>query len=601
MIEGTEKMGAIDLAKRHHNAGRFPEAEGIYLEVLRGEPDHPVALHLLGVIAYQAGDYDHAVELITKSLAIKPDDAMAHYNLGNALRELGRLDEAVAKFLEAIAVKPDLAEAHNNLGNTLEELGRLDDAVSSYQMAIAIKSDYAEAHFNLGNTFQELGQFDTAVASYEKAISFKPDFAEAHNNLGSAIFSIERQRDLEMGPSSGYTEAYAHLDTTAKELGALGYAVASFQKALDINPDSAEAHNNLGNVLKERRWLDDAAECYKKAIAIKPDLAEAHNNLGNVFHDLGRLEEAEVSYRRGLEMKPDDIDTLIELGKVLRDIGFGHRRGPDDVLPELNFAAAAARENQDDPKSKQALWDEVLGYADRVLAQEPGNTSALGLKTTAFVGSGRDEEGLFLSDFERFMQIETVSVPPGYPDLKTFNEALVQRLDSDPDLIEQPHEQSMSGGKRIYNLQRDGENSPIHHLLKIYDDALVRYLDTHPIDPEHPFLAQRPKKWIKDVFGNIWKGQGHVRSHIHPDSWITACYYAKLPDVMATENERHQAWIEFGRPPDYLANKPDPAFPVYQPVEGMLVMWPSYLYHQTIPFQSTGIRSSLPCDFVPVS
>ena len=593
-------MGAIDLAMQHHNAGRFPEAEGIYLEVLRGEPDHPVALHLLGVIAYQVGNHDHAVELITKSLAIKPDDAMAHYNLGNALRELGRLEEAVAKFLDAIAVKPNLAEAHNNLGNTLEELGRLDDAVASYQKAIAIKSDYAEAHFNLGNTFQELGQFDNAVASYDKAINFKPDFADAHNNLGSALFSIERQRDMEMGPKSGYTEAYAHLDTTGRKLGALSYAVASFQKALDINPDLAEAHNNLGNVLKERRWLDDAADCYKKAIAIKPDLAEAHTNLGSVFHDLGRLEEAEESYRRGLEMKPDATDTLIDLGKVLRDIGFGHRRARGDLLPELNFAAAAL-ENQDDPKSKQDLWDEVLDYADQVLAQEPGNTSALGLKTTAFVGSGRDEEGAFLSDFERFMQFQIVSVPPGFADLKTFNEALVQRLDSDPDLIAQPHEQSMSGGKRIYNLQKDGENSPIYHLLNIYDDALERYLDEHPIDPEHPFLAQRPDKWIKDVFGNIWEGQGHVRSHIHPDSWITACYYAKLPDVMATENERHQAWIEFGRPPDYLANRPDPAFPVYQPEEGLLVMWPSYLYHQTIPFQSSGIRSSIPCDFVPVS
>ena len=51
----------------------------------------------------------------------------------------------------------------------------------------------------------------------------------------------------------------------------------------------------------------------------------------------------------------------------------------------------------------------------------------------------------------------------------------------------------------------------------------------------------------------------------------------------------------------YQAGKPDLAFPVYQPQEGLLVMWPSYLYHQTIPFHSGGIRSSIPGDLLPLS
>lgn len=592
-------MGAIERAVEHHMAGRLPEAEGAYLEVLRAEPEHPVALHMLGVIAYQAGKHNDAVELIAKAIAIQPNNAGAHYNLGNARKELGRLEEAADSFRRAIATKPGFAEAHNNLGNVLKDLGRLDEAVASYRNAVAIRPHYAEAHFNLGNALQGLERFEDAVVSYEKAIEFKPDFAQAYNNLGSALLSIERRRDLEKGLRPGYAEANVHLDTTGKELGTLTYAARSFQKALDIDPNSAEAHNNMGNVLKERRWLEDAAECYQKAIAIRPDMAEAHNNLGSTFHDLGRLEEAEQCFRRSLGIEPEAVDTLIELGKVLRDIGFGHRRKLGDLLPELNYAAA--RETRADPRTKQELWDEVLDCADRVLARVPGHTPALGLKTTAFVGSGRDEEGRFLSDFERFMQFQIVSVPPGFDDLKSFNEALLERLYSDPDQIVQAHEQSMSGGKRFYNLQRDGENSPIHHLLKIYDAALERYLDEHPIDPEHPFLAQRPDKWYKDMFANIWEGQGHVRSHIHPDSWITGCYYAKLPDVIDTENERREAWIEFGRPPDYLANRLDPAFPVYQPKEGLLVIWPSYLYHRTIPFQSSGIRCSIPCDFVPRS
>ena len=87
---------SLDLAVQHHTAGRLPEAERIYQRILETEPNQPVALHLLGVIARQVGKNDTAVDLITRALATKPDYAEAHNNLGNALRDLGRLDEAVA-------------------------------------------------------------------------------------------------------------------------------------------------------------------------------------------------------------------------------------------------------------------------------------------------------------------------------------------------------------------------------------------------------------------------------------------------------------------------------------------------------------------------
>ncbi len=69
---------AIDLAVQHHNVGRLPEAENIYQQILQTNPDQPVALHLLGVIAHQVGKNDTAVDLIARALALKPDCAEAH-------------------------------------------------------------------------------------------------------------------------------------------------------------------------------------------------------------------------------------------------------------------------------------------------------------------------------------------------------------------------------------------------------------------------------------------------------------------------------------------------------------------------------------------
>ena len=68
---------AMDLAVKHHTAGKLSQAENIYNQILEAEPNQSVALHLLGVIAHQGGENERAVELITKALKFKPDYAEA--------------------------------------------------------------------------------------------------------------------------------------------------------------------------------------------------------------------------------------------------------------------------------------------------------------------------------------------------------------------------------------------------------------------------------------------------------------------------------------------------------------------------------------------
>ena len=80
---------ALENARRHHAAGDLPKAESIYRQILQTENNHPDALHLLDLIAYQIGKNDVALNLITKALKSKPLFAKAHSNLGLTLCELG--------------------------------------------------------------------------------------------------------------------------------------------------------------------------------------------------------------------------------------------------------------------------------------------------------------------------------------------------------------------------------------------------------------------------------------------------------------------------------------------------------------------------------
>ncbi len=128
--------------------GQLAQAQTLFQEVLNAYPDHSYALHLLGVIAFHAKNYQTAVRLIDRAIISQPDDATFYSNRGNALQKLAQLDAAVASFDKAIALRPDFVDAYYNRGNAMFELTRLDAAVASYDTAIALRPDHNEAIFN---------------------------------------------------------------------------------------------------------------------------------------------------------------------------------------------------------------------------------------------------------------------------------------------------------------------------------------------------------------------------------------------------------------------------------------------------------------------
>ena len=183
----SSQHNTLQQALALHRAGRLPEAETLYRHILQMEPNHPDALHFLGVLAQQVGKHEIAVELIGKAIKCRADYPEAHYNLGIALYALGKIDAAAASYRQALALKRDYAEAHYNLGIALKEQGKLDEAINSFRQALKLKPDYAEARHNLGVTFSELGKLDEAVNCYKKTLSLKPDYVRSYKGLAQIV------------------------------------------------------------------------------------------------------------------------------------------------------------------------------------------------------------------------------------------------------------------------------------------------------------------------------------------------------------------------------------------------------------------------------
>ena len=279
-------------ALEHHLAGRLPQAEALYQQILQAEPNHPDALYGLGVMAEQAGQQELAQDLILKAISASPANPFYYLTLGNALKDQSCFDEAAARYRQALACKPDCLEALFNLGNVLQQQCRLDDAVACYRRALALRPDYAEAHNNLGVTLLALGSLDEAIASFKRALASRPGYAEAYNNMGVAF---KTQNKLEQ-------------------------ALACYQRAIEAKPDYAKALFNLGTAHFVKKDFAQAMRWYQESLAVDPHQVEAHQNMASMLLDAGRPEEAQqhrdLAYGRQavfIDTAPRPVRTVLVL------------------------------------------------------------------------------------------------------------------------------------------------------------------------------------------------------------------------------------------------------------------------------------------------
>lgn len=267
----------IQEALRCHQLGDLKQAEFIYRQVLAVEPNNVDALHLLGALAYQSGNYQAAIALIQKAISFNKKVPEFYNNLGNAFRDAGELKEAIGSYKKALKLRPGYAEAHNNLGNAYKKMEMPDDAIASYKRAIAYDPVQADPYNNLGVIFWEQKKTAESIEHFRKAIGLNGGFVKAHYNLGNLLLDQNK----------------------------IDEAIAAFRCALEIDPNHADAQRNLGAAFTLQGRNEDALHCYRRALELVPDSPGIYSNFGIALSELGRLKEAEEAYFRALELKPD--------------------------------------------------------------------------------------------------------------------------------------------------------------------------------------------------------------------------------------------------------------------------------------------------------
>ncbi len=278
-----------------HQQGAIDAAKSLYSQLLKQEPRHFDALHLLGVAHLQQGDPKAAVEFIGQALAIDQRQPAAFSNRGAGQVALLNYSAALSDFDRAIALKPLQPEAHYNRAKALVGLGRAPEAMGSINTALSQNPNYAEALVLCGLLNAQSGAHDAALTCYEKALAIYPASFEAHFNRANALCELGRHAD----------------------------ALASFDQALTIVPNHPDVLNNRGDAQRHLKKFTAAISDFQKAILAQPDFAGAHVNLAMSQLATGEFAKGWRTYEWRLKTP--------ELAPILESATAPQWRGDQDI------------------------------------------------------------------------------------------------------------------------------------------------------------------------------------------------------------------------------------------------------------------------------
>lgn len=590
------------------NRNELVAAETALDQVLRAIPDEPDALQLLGLVRRAQNRPGDAEALYRQSLAARPAQPNVHHNLGNLLFAMGRSEEAAACQREAVRLKPNYVEAHYQLGLALHRLQQFDEAVAAFRTALRYQPNYMFGLQAMAASLSEGGKPKEAEAVLRRALqmgSKNPrQIAALQHNLGVALRMQRRygealalldqaQAAVPDMPLADYNRA-----VTFEEMHRPDEAIYFYQQAIARDPLNVKAHHAMNQLLYRYGRDTEFLKSYDDAALLYPDQGALPLDKAMFLFFTSRFDEAREHFERAEKLLPDHVTPLTGLGMVhARQGDFGKAIDWHEKAAKLEPENSGAWTNFSETLIRAGEHKRAVQAAEEALAINPDNQYTLALWGTALraLNDGREE---VLNDYESMVQAFDIEPPEGYSDIESFNRDLDTYLDR------------LHADKREYLAQslRGGTQTPedifgkghvlVDKLQERIDEAVARYIAGMKDDAEHPLFKRRRAGFS---YTGSWSVRlrdcGFHANHVHPKGWISSAYYIALPETVA-DAQKKEGWIKFGEP-DFDAPYPDAVKRAIQPRPGRLVLFPSYMWHGTIPFHSPANRTTIAFDAVP--
>jgi tetratricopeptide (TPR) repeat protein len=593
---------AVVLGWQLLRAGKLAAAEEVVRQLLAHRMTDEM-VPLIGAVRLQQGRFSEAAPMYEQARALHPREAQFAFLHGAALASMGQLEHALPAYKAAIKLEPNFAGAYLAMGDTQRKLRQLQDAQSTYRKLLRAQPENVDAYIALGSVLAEMGQLAEAEAPLRRALLHARDSKEKatiHNNLSISLSS--QNRHAEALESLERTQALApelpNLDqrriNVLYQLGRFEDGVLLYKKLLDRSPADPQMHRAYNSLLYRLGRTDEYLKSYDRA----PQTREILLGKADMLALQKRGAEAEQIYNTLLTRDPLDVvaaagwaNSLSLMGRHSEAVtafeGVLTRRGAN---PEIFSGAAAAALMAGDPQKAQAFCQAGLRY-------QPYDQACLALLGTAWRLQG-DEQDESLNGYDTLIRIFDLEPPDGFSSMENFNAELGAYLESLHPQTRAYLEQSLHGGTQTEGHLFGAGHVLVEKLRARIEEALSSYIDDLAPDERHPFLARRAKGFrYAGAWSSLMREQGFHVNHLHPQGWISSCYYVTVPDV-AKEQDTRQGWIKFGEP-ELKIQLSNPIRRAIQPMPGRLVLFPSYMWHGTIPFHAAALRTTIAFDAVP--
>jgi hypothetical protein len=310
-------------------------------------------------------------------------------------------------------------------------------------------------------------------------------------------------------------------------------------------------------------------------------------------HALGRLGEVEAALAcaRGREAAWAPVFAFTLLAR--------HGRRSETV--ELEAAVAAVRPadpNLLESRAKRARGDPgaLLRLSEEVLGHDPASAHALHYKAVALAQLGRGDEAAGLMGLDRFLKVAPLPAPPGFGGDEAFREAVRAEIMANPSLHPDPAGHATRSGLRTRTFPAAGDRAAAA-LIESLRTAVAAYADA--LAGDHPFVRGCPGRATFTPWALLFRGPGHQVAHHHPGCWLTGVYYVSARRDSPGPGDSHPGVIRIGVLED--GSGADPPWPVLEvePVPGTLLLFPSFVPHETVPPGDGAERISVAFDVTP--
>ena len=584
--------------------GNHAAAEIALAPVFRGVlPANPDLLNIAGTLRMHQGRLVDAAGLFGQAAKAAPREPIFAFNLGLTLSRLGQVEQAEVALRTAVKHRPGFEPALFELGALLHRIGKLDEAEKNIRHVLKLAPGNAHAELALGAILVDAG---------------RPDEAETALARGLAAAKEPRLK----------AQLYLQLAVALRRQRKDAQALASLDEAQALNPGLQGLAHHRAETLRHLSRFDEAIAIYKEELIRTPADPAVHLEYNALLYQLGRKDEILKSY----DSAPQSRDLLLGKAYLLarenlyedahaiyadlkaRDPGDRlAATGVAQVLTKMGRHAEAValfetllQQSGHDPKLSGVAAESALAGSDPQkaawmcelgLATAPHSAVCLAMLSIAsrMMDDGRDEA---INGYDTLVRSFDLEPPQGFSSMESFNAELNASLDRLHPKSREFIDQSLRGGT-----QTPGHlfpaGLPLVTLLKQrIDEAVARYIAELGEDTVHPLLSRRGRNFR---YAGSWSSRladsGYHFNHIHPDGWISSCYYVSLPDAVKDETAM-QGWIKFGEPAVDVVLK-NPVRRTIQPVAGRLVLFPSYMWHGTVPFHDRQARTTIAFDVVP--